>query len=83
MDTKPRGTEKEGGGDERGWGSVYRTRLHFWGTQGTEGTQSDSRSTSRTSLAVKWLRLHAFNAEGMGSIPSQGTKIPLAPTAKK
>ena len=30
MDTKPRGTEKEGGGDERGWGSVYRTRLHFW-----------------------------------------------------
>ena len=28
-----------------------------------------------TSLAVQWLRLHASNAGGAGSIPSQGTKI--------
>ena len=28
-----------------------------------------------TSLAVQWLRLHAPNAVGMGSIPGQGTKI--------
>ena len=28
-----------------------------------------------TSLAVQWLRLHASNAEGAGSIPGQGTKI--------
>ena len=28
-----------------------------------------------TSLAVQWLRLHAPNAEGMGSIPGRGTKI--------
>ena len=28
------------------------------------------------SLAVQWLRLHAFTAEGLGSILVQGTKIP-------
>ena len=27
---------------------------------------------------VRWLRLHAFSAEGSGSIPGQGTKIPQA-----
>ena len=27
---------------------------------------------------VQWLRLHASNAGGMGSLPSQGTKIPRA-----
>ena len=31
-----------------------------------------------TSLVVQWLRLHASNAEGMGSIPGWGTKIPHA-----
>ena len=31
-----------------------------------------------TSLVVQWLRLHAVNAEGVGSIPGQGTKIPHA-----
>ena len=25
---------------------------------------------------VQWLRLHASNAEGVGSIPGQGTKMP-------
>ena len=29
-----------------------------------------------TSLAVQWLRLHASNAGGTGSIPGWGTKIP-------
>ena len=28
-----------------------------------------------TSLVVQWLRLPAPNAEGMGLIPGQGTKI--------
>ena len=28
------------------------------------------------SLAVQWLGLHTFIAEGLGSIPSRGTKIP-------
>ena len=32
----------------------------------------------RTSLAVQWLRLRASTAEGAGSIPSQGPKIPHA-----
>ena len=27
---------------------------------------------------VQWLGLHAFTAEGPGSIPGQGTKIPQA-----
>ena len=31
------------------------------------------------SLVVQWLRLHAFTAMGLGSIPDQGTKIPSAP----
>ena len=30
------------------------------------------------SLAVQWLGLHAFTAEGPGSISGQGTKIPQA-----
>ena len=28
-----------------------------------------------TSLVVQWLRLHTSNAEGMGLIPGQGTKV--------
>ena len=35
-------------------------------------------STSGTSLVVQWLRLCASTAEGVGSIPSGGTKIPHA-----
>ena len=35
------------------------------------------------SLVVQWLRLHASNAGGMGSIPGQGTKIPHASRPKK
>ena len=31
-----------------------------------------------TSLAVQWLRLHAFIAGDTGLIPDQGTKIPHA-----
>ena len=33
-------------------------------------------SDTGTSLAVQWLRLCTSNAEGTGSIPDQGTKIP-------
>ena len=36
-----------------------------------------SKSREGTSLAVQWLRLHAFKAESAGLIPGQGTKIPL------
>ena len=31
------------------------------------------------SLVFQWLGLHAFTAQGLGSIPGQGTKIPKAP----
>ena len=33
------------------------------------------KSSSGTSLAVQWLRLHASTAGGAGSIPGWGTKI--------
>ena len=36
------------------------------------------RNICRTSLVVQWLRLYAPNAEGMGPIPGQGSKIPHA-----
>ena len=38
----------------------------------------DQKSICRTSLVVQWLRLHASTAKNVGSIPSQGTKIPHA-----
>ena len=39
----------------------------------------------RTSLAVQWLRLSAFNARGMGFIPGWETKIlhAVQPSQKK
>ena len=36
-----------------------------------------------TSLVGQWLRLHAFSAGGVGSIPGRGTKIPHAVWPKK
>ena len=38
----------------------------------------DLESSRGISLVVQWLRFQASNAEGMGSILCQGTKIPLA-----
>ena len=35
------------------------------------------------SLAVQWSGLGTFTAEGLGSIPGQGTKIPQAKTKTK
>ena len=37
-----------------------------------------ARGGGADSLAVQWLGLRAFTAEGTGSIPGQGTKIPQA-----
>ena len=42
--------------------------------------------TSRTSLVVQWLRLHASKAGDVGSIPGCGIKIPhdtVQPKKKK
>ena len=36
-----------------------------------------------SSLEVQWLDLGTFTAEGLGSMPSQGTKIPQAAWPKK
>ena len=35
-----------------------------------------------TSLVVQWVRLHAPNAEGLGSIPGQGTRTPMHAATK-
>ena len=43
-------------------------------------------SAEQTSLVVQWLRLHAPNAGGLGSIPSQGTRscmLQIRPRAAK
>ena len=41
-----------------------------------EGKEEKKKKKEReTFLVVQWLRLCAFPAEGMGSIPGQGTKI--------
>ena len=44
--------------------------------QGPMGKAWNTRPNSglRTSLVVQWLRLHAPNAGGLGSIPGQGTR---------
>ena len=48
----------------------------------TSGAHSESsyfkKSPPGNSLAVQWLRLHIFTAEGPGSTPGQGTTVPQA-----
>ena len=41
-------------------------------------TESQELSILGNTLAVQWLRPHAFAAEGTGSIPNQGVRIPQA-----
>lgn len=42
-------------------------------------TRTFIRNTSlETALLVQWLRFHDVSAEGMGSIPNRGVKIPHA-----
>ena len=43
-----------------------------------EKKKKKKRERERLSLVVQWLRLQASNAGVWGSIPGQGTKIPLA-----
>ena len=44
----------------------------------TPPSEAESVKTNEQGISpvVQWLRLHASNAGGMGSIPGQGTKIP-------
>ena len=46
----------------------------------TPPSEAESVKTNEQGISpvVQWLRLHASNAGGMGSIPGQGTKIPHA-----
>ena len=39
------------------------------------GLLEELKVIPRNSLAVQWLGLHAFTAEGLGSITGQGPKI--------
>lgn len=34
--------------------------------------------SNASSLAVQWLGLHSFTAEGLSSVPDHGTKVPQA-----
>ena len=58
-------------------GGAETCRLGAWQTAGL-GKQQNERGAGGPSLAVQWLRLCPCNAEGTGSIPGQGTKIPHA-----
>ena len=49
----------------------------LWKSQ-TREEQSLKTSNYGNSLAVQWLGLRSFTAEGQGSIPGWGTKIPHA-----
>ena len=40
--------------------------------------KNNNKKNLGTSLVAQWLRLRASNAEGAGSIPGQGTRIPHA-----
>ena len=46
----------------------------------TPPSEAESVKTNEQGISpvVQWLRLHASNAGGVGSIPGQGTKIPHA-----
>ena len=41
------------------------------------------KKKARTSLVVRWLRLHTSDAEGTVSIPDEGNKIPKGLGKKK
>ena len=53
------------------FGGIYRHWLYSWQWRRKEESLG-------TSLVVQWLGLWAFTAEGTGSIPGRGTKIPQA-----
>ena len=43
-----------------------------------KGSAEEVKHWRWSSLVVQWLRLHASNARGTGSVPSWGAKIPHA-----
>ena len=58
--------------------STSRTLLNKSGEGGHLCLVPSLKGKSVISLAVQWFRLHASTAEGMGSIPGGGNKIPHA-----
>ena len=53
--------------------AVWR-EAHIRGQMSSWEERGDSEDLSGNSLAVQWLGLHAFAAEGAGSSPRWGTK---------
>ena len=49
-------------------------QVDWWVSRGSYRDNGQQRPIAGTSLVVQWLRLHAANAGGPGSIPSQGTR---------
>ena len=69
------------------WKSLFspdRLELHIQRIR--RGEVEDTLRTKErrgTSLEGEWLRLHAYSAEGLGSILDRGTKIPQAAWCRK
>ena len=49
----------------------------------TKQKETHRLSKQRDSQVIQWLRLCAFTAQGVGSIPGQGTEIPQAASGAK
>ena len=64
------------------WNAVMP--IHWFIAYGCFDAKTELSSCSRNStaqgnsLAIQWLGLHTLTAEGPGSIPGRGTKIPQA-----
>ena len=52
--------------------------LGSWESLGLDVDDINKNDDVGNSLVVQWLGLHTFTAEGAGSIPGWGTKIPQA-----
>ena len=49
-----------------------------WGPEAQTAGEFCKNPKQGNPLVVQWLGLHALTAEGLGSIPGQGTQIPQA-----
>ena len=77
-------TEELGRLQSMGWQKVRQdgaTNTFTFNPQAALRLDAEAESRKEragTSLAVQWLRLYTPNAQGMGSIPGWGTRVPHA-----
>ena len=63
----------EGDNNLRSFINIIKSLLCLLGTVFIK-KKTKQKKNGATSLVVQWLRLHAPNAESLGSIPGQGTR---------